>query len=83
MMNRKLLIVRRAVFSRRNSVCASAKFSSLDENNWWTDTTDGACYLHVAGNDGETSHRVFCRHRFAGRLKMDKGKLFWIFEQES
>lgn len=73
----------RAVFSARNSECPSARIEDLDSGRgWWTDDSMGVHYLHVWHKDGETVHRVYCRAYDNPRLKMDRGKLMWLFPRD-
>lgn len=73
-------LVRRAVFSARNSECPSARIEDLDpEQGWWTDDGWNTHYLHVWHKDGETVHRVYCRKCDKPRLLMKRGKLMWIY----
>lgn len=61
----------------KHSICSSANLSDLVWSDWFT---DGAIYLHVAHNDGETWHRVWPRHNVTDtrRLEMRDGVLYWI-----
>ena len=71
--------MRRRVDSPRNST-STARLADLDWDNWWTDTTGGAHYLHVAHKDGETIHRVFCRKADRPRLRLIDGTLYWLID---
>ncbi len=75
-------LVRRSVDNPRYSECGSAKLSDLDWSHWWTDTSFGAHYLHVAHKDGETSHRVYARGHVGPRLEMLNGKLMWLYNDK-
>ena len=68
------------VADRRNSVSA-APLDSLDWNRWFTDGTSRGLYLHVWSKDGETIHRVFCRHSDTPRLRFDGGTLRWLVDK--
>jgi hypothetical protein len=68
------------VSSPKNSTCNSAKLGDLDWNKgWWTDDSFGMHYLHVHHKDGETVHRVYCRHCQQPRIQVTNGKLYWLF----
>jgi hypothetical protein len=68
-----------SVTSKANSKCNSAKLSDLDwGRGWWTDDSFGMHYLHVHHKDGETIHRVYCRHAQQPRLQCKAGKLYWL-----
>lgn len=74
------------VSSPRNSECGSASLAELDWTDWWEDSTGwmwGCTYIHVASRDGETKHRVFCRHEKARgiRLAMRAGVLYWLVDR--
>lgn len=69
------------VADRRNSVSAIA-LDRLDWNRWFTDGTSRGLYLHVWSKDGETCHRVFCRHSDTPRLSCDSGKLRWLVDPQ-
>lgn len=74
----------RRVNSPRNSECGSARLQDLDWSNWWTDTSAGDHYLHVASLDGETRHRVYCRvSTTAARLGQRAGVLYWLVERKT
>jgi hypothetical protein len=69
---------RRLVNSRRYSEC-SIPLDRLDWSRWFTD--GGArVYLHVHSLDGDTIHRVYCRHDGPARLCLDGGKLWWLLD---
>ncbi len=68
--------------SRRNSKCGSAKLAELDWSNWYTDDSGGGRYLHVAGRDGETFHRVFCRRQEKPKICLVDGELMWVVENK-
>jgi hypothetical protein len=70
----------RRVNSPRNSECGSARLQDLDWSNWWTDTSAGQHYLHVAHRDGETFHRVYCRLGGPARIGMRNGLLYWLLD---
>ena len=70
---------RYVVDDRRNSVSA-APLSRLDWMNWFTDGTSSGLYLHVWSKDGETCHRVFCRHSDTPRLSCEGGSLYWLVD---
>lgn len=70
---------RYTVDDRRNSVSA-APLSRLDWTTWFTDGTNGGLYLHVWAKDGETCHRVFCRHSDTPRLSCEAGLLCWLVD---
>jgi hypothetical protein len=72
-------LVRRSVANPRYSVCETANLRDLDWSHWWTVTSFGSHYLHVAHKDGETSHRVYARGHIGPRLEMRHGKLMWIY----
>jgi hypothetical protein len=68
------------VDSSKNSVCNSAKLKDLDwQRGWWTDDSFGMHYLHVYHKDGETIHRVYCKHCQQPRIENRNGKLYWLF----
>jgi hypothetical protein len=68
------------VDSPRNSVCNSSRLSELDwQRGWWTDDSFGMHYLHVYHKDGETIHRVYCKHCQQPRIEQRQGKLYWLF----
>jgi hypothetical protein len=68
-----------SVLSLKNSACNTAKLTDLDfDRGWWTDDSFGLHYLHVWHKDGETIHRVHCRHCPRPRISARKGKLFWL-----
>lgn len=67
------------VADRRNSVSAAA-LERLDWSRWFTDGTSRGLYLHVWSKDGETCHRVFCRHSDTPRLSCDGGTLRWLVD---
>jgi hypothetical protein len=68
------------ISSPRNSRCNTAKLSQLDwQRGWWTDDSFGMHYLHVYHKDGETIHRVYCRHCEQPRIEQKNGKLYWLF----
>ena len=70
---------RYVVADRRNSVSA-APLGRLDWTRWFTDGTSRGLYLHVWSKDGETCHRVFCRHSDTPRLSCDGGVLRWLVD---
>jgi len=73
-------LVRRSVFSEKNSACPSARIKDLNpERGWWTDDSMDSLYLHVWHKDGETVHRVYCRKSEKPRLIMNRGRLMWIY----
>jgi hypothetical protein len=68
------------VANPKNSQCNSAKLKDLDwDRGWWTDDSFGMHYLHVYHKDGETIHRVYCRHCQQPRIEHKRGKLYWLF----
>lgn len=68
------------ITSPRNSRCNTAKLSQLDwQRGWWTDDSFGMHYLHVYHKDGETIHRVYCKHCEQPRIEQRRGKLYWLF----
>ena len=67
------------VANRRHSV-STATLDRLDWTRWFTDGTGGRLYLHVWTKDGETCHRVFCRHSDTPRLSCDGGMLRWLVD---
>ena len=68
----------RRVRDRRNSECASAKLEDLNWGEWWADNSFGQFYLHFVHNDGESVHRVYCRHAVKPRLGFRDGELWWV-----
>lgn len=87
---KKMGPLRRAVASRRNSMCGSARLEDLDWSNWFADGRGGELYLHVRrlhpdfdGTDPRdaTWHRVFCRQTDRARLTLIDGKLFWLIDR--
>lgn len=73
---------RYVVASKRNSAC-TAQLDRLDWGHWFTDNTGGGLYLHVWTKDGQTCHRVFCRHSNAPRLKFEGGALIWLVDDHA
>lgn len=72
------------VASSRNSLCHSAKLSTLDLSKWFTDTSFDQHYLHVFSKSGDgTVHRVWCRHAEQPRLEFDHGTLWWLVTRYS
>lgn len=68
------------VKSPSNSLCNSAKLKDLDwDKGWWTDDSFGMHYLHVHHKDGETIHRVYCKHCQQPRIEQRRGRLYWLF----
>jgi len=70
--------------SIRNSTCGSARLADLDWSHWCTDIGFAGCslYLHVAHVDGETAHRVHCKHALRPRLEMKDGELYWLVDED-
>jgi hypothetical protein len=67
------------VDSPRNSDCGIS-LRRLDFSRWYTDTSFGNFYLHVAGPD-DSWHRVYCRSLHEPpRLGMRDGRLYWIVD---
>lgn len=70
------------IASPRNSRCSTAKFEDLDwDKGWWTDDSFGMHYIHVHHKDGETIHRVYCKHCQQPRIQVLKGKPYWLFSK--
>ena len=76
-MTAKRKIRRWLVDSRRNSI-TDYPLSHLDWGNWWVDRSCGLLYLHVRSRDGETWHRVMCRHADRPGIEMRCGLLYWM-----
>ena len=80
-------VLRRGVFSERNSTCGSARVDDLCSCGWWTDNSDPASlYIHVRKADG-TVHRVWPRHipgytckRVGMQGRMHVAKLVWLYD---
>lgn len=70
---------RYVVDDHRNSVSA-VPLGRLDWTRWFTDGTSRGLYLHVWSKDGETCHRVFCRHSDTPRLSCESGLLRWLVD---
>jgi len=70
----------RRINSPRNSDCGSARLSELDWSNWWTDTSAGDHYLHVAHRQNQTFHRVYCRANERPRIGQRDGVLYWLID---
>ena len=64
------------VADRRNSA-SDHPLARLDWDNWWVDRSCGLHYLHVRAKDGDTWHRVICRHAGGPIIEMHEGRLFW------
>lgn len=64
---------------QENSSC-SVPLDELDWQNWWQDTTEGSCYLHVRRvHDNEvTGWRVHCKASDTPRLMLKDGELYWL-----
>ena len=60
---------------------SGSHLSDLCWDNWFTDGGPRQLYLHVQHRNGETWHRVFCRHADRPRLESRKGKLYWLVDQ--
>lgn len=62
-----------------NSTC-TVSLDTLDWRNWWQDTGQGCCYLHVRRmQDNEESWwRVHCRASDTPRLMLKDGELYWL-----
>lgn len=70
------------VDDKKNSECGSASLRTLDFTKWWTDSSFGTFYLHVAGPE-ETWHRVYCKHHDKPALKFVDGLLYWLITSDS
>ena len=77
-------IIRRAVFSPRNSVCGSTRVRELSKQKWWTDNSDPASlYIHACHQSDKTYHRVWPRPipgYVCKRLEMKWGTLIWMYD---
>jgi hypothetical protein len=74
---------KKLVSSPRNSKCSSARLKDLDwQRGWWTDDSFGMHYIHVHHKDGETIHRVYCKSSDRPRIQMDKGRLYWLYQED-
>ena len=67
------------VNSPRNSYC-SAPLNSLDWGRWFTDGRGADLYLHFWSKDGETIHRVHCKHSDSPRLECQGAVLRWLID---
>ena len=76
-MTAKRKIRRWLVASHRNSI-TDYPLSHLDWGNWWVDRSCGLLYLHVRSRDGDTWHRVMCRHADRPGIEMRCGRLYWM-----
>jgi hypothetical protein len=77
-------ILRRAVFSRRNSTCGSARIEELSVRRWWTDNSiPESLYIHACRYRDKTYHRILPRTipgYTCKRLEMSGAKLFWLYD---
>ena len=67
------------VTSPHNSGCDSARLADLNFTLAWIDWNSSGFYLHV--REGETIHRVFCKHSDSPRLAWKDGVLFWLIDE--
>ena len=72
----------RSVLSERNSR-STARLKDLDWSTWWSGGgyLIAGVYLHVPHQDGESVHRVTCRHSDQARLGWKHGRLWWVYSE--